>query len=273
MKVCAPASPRDYSPLQAPCKATTPGWETGPGSPPARSQPQKKPPPSGRKSCRSLRPSRLKVRPSCGVPARNLSLPTILRPRRRQAPARLLPLPQLLLRHLLRLLPVAPDDDSDRPVLKRPAAEGATAASAPSPAAAQAEAEADPDRPVLKRGAPTAEELKKRSASVAPSTAAAKDSHKPKASAPEGPIQVIPAISDAAGPDPRPYAYTLKPEEEQKLRKKILLLAADEVRAWAAQPESVARAAGAPLFPARQQSKVSSTHLRRCTVARVRSLQ
>ncbi len=57
------------------------------------------------------------------------------------------------------------------------------------------------------------------------------------ASAPSA-AQLIPAISDAAGPDPRPYAYSLKPEEELKLRKKILALAAEEVQAWAAQPES-----------------------------------
>lgn len=134
--------------------------------------------------------------------------------------------------------PAASDDDPDRPVLKRPAPDTAPAASAPSPAVAEAEAEADPNRPILKRGAPTAEELKARSASVAPSTPAAKDLHKPKASTPAGPVQLIPAISDAAGPDPRPYAYSLKPDEEQKLRKKMLTLAADEVRAWAAQPES-----------------------------------
>jgi hypothetical protein len=48
-------------------------------------------------------------------------------------------------------------------------------------------------------------------------------------------MQLIPAISDADGPDPRPYAFSLKPEEEQKLRKKILALAGDEVRARAAQ--------------------------------------
>ncbi len=48
-------------------------------------------------------------------------------------------------------------------------------------------------------------------------------------------MQLIPAISDADGPDPRPYAFTLKPDEEQKLRKKILALAGDEVRARAAQ--------------------------------------
>ena len=57
------------------------------------------------------------------------------------------------------------------------------------------------------------------------------------ASAPSA-AQLIPAISDAAGPDPRPYAYSLKPEEELKLRKKILALAAEEVQSWAAQPES-----------------------------------
>jgi len=62
----------------------------------------------------------------------------------------------------------------------------------------------------------------------------------PKAPAPaaSSPIQLIPAISDAAGPDPRPYAYSLKPDEEQTLRKKMLALAAEEVRAWAAQPEA-----------------------------------
>ena len=134
--------------------------------------------------------------------------------------------------------PVASDDDPDRPVLKRPAADTAPAASAPSPAVAEANAEADPDRPTLKRGAPTAEELKARGASVAPLTPATKDLHQPKANTPAGPVELIPAISDASGPEPRPYAFSLKPEEELKLRKKTLLLAADEVRAWAAQPEA-----------------------------------
>jgi hypothetical protein len=133
--------------------------------------------------------------------------------------------------------PATSEEDSDRPVLKRPATEAAPTA-ATSPAAAEAQAEADPDRPVLKRGAPTAEELKKRSAST--STTSAKESPRSKAPPPaaSSPIQVIPAISDAAGPDPRPYAYSLKPDEEQTLRKKMLALAAEEVRAWAAQPEA-----------------------------------
>jgi hypothetical protein len=147
--------------------------------------------------------------------------------------------------------PPAPDEDSDRPVLKRPAPDAAATAPTPSPAAAEAQAEADPNRPVLKRGAPTAEELKARSAAVAASTTKGKDSKKATAAAPptaSGPVQLIPAISDAAGPDPRPYAFSLKPEEEQKLRNKILALAASEVRSWVAQPES-AGAQPAPRAP------------------------
>ncbi len=136
-----------------------------------------------------------------------------------------------------------PDGDPDRPVLKRPASETAPAASTPSPAVSEAQAEADPDRPTLKRGAPTAEELKKRNAAASAFAKSGKGVA-PKSSTPAvvafapSAAQLIPAISDAAGPDPRPYAYSLKPEEELKLRKKILLLAADEVQAWAAQPES-----------------------------------
>jgi hypothetical protein len=138
--------------------------------------------------------------------------------------------------------PPAPeaDEDSDRPVLKRPAAAAAQVDSTPS--TSDSEPPEDPDRPTLKRGAPTAAELKKRSASVPTpaSTKTGKDAQKPaaKVAATSEPVQLIPAISDASGPEPRPYAYSLKPEEEQKLRKKILVLAADEVRAWAAQPES-----------------------------------
>jgi hypothetical protein len=131
------------------------------------------------------------------------------------------------------------EEDSDRPVLKRPAATTAQAGSAPPPpVSAPAE---DPDRPMLKRGAPTPAELKKRSASVSTTTSptTGKDLHKSSAlPAASESLQLIPAISDAGGPDPRPYDYSLKAEEEQKLRKKILVLAADEVRAWAAQPES-----------------------------------
>jgi hypothetical protein len=43
----------------------------------------------------------------------------------------------------------------------------------------------------------------------------------------------IPAISDAGGPDPRPYTYDLKPEEEAGYRKQMLDLAATLVRGQA----------------------------------------
>ncbi|PYV91308.1 MAG: hypothetical protein DMG90_07430 [Acidobacteria bacterium] len=39
------------------------------------------------------------------------------------------------------------------------------------------------------------------------------------------------AISDEGGPEARPYAYSMKPEEEAAFRKRILALAADALRA------------------------------------------
>jgi hypothetical protein len=58
----------------------------------------------------------------------------------------------------------------------------------------------------------------------------------------KGLLEFIPAISDADGPQPRPYAYQLKPDEEQALLKKMLAMAADEVRTRATRlgPESSA---------------------------------
>jgi len=39
--------------------------------------------------------------------------------------------------------------------------------------------------------------------------------------------ETIPAISDANGPEPRPYSYDVKPAEEEKYRKGMLALASD----------------------------------------------
>ena len=50
-----------------------------------------------------------------------------------------------------------------------------------------------------------------------------------------GAVQLIPAISDAAGPEPRPYTYDLKPAEEQSYRKKMLALATEAVQVRARQ--------------------------------------
>ena len=79
----------------------------------------------------------------------------------------------------------------------------------------------DPNRPVLRRQAAseTAHEQTKAGTETEPL---------------KGPFQFIPAISDADGPDPRPYNYQMKPEEEQAFQKKMLDMAADEVRNRAA---------------------------------------
>jgi hypothetical protein len=117
-------------------------------------------------------------------------------------------------------------------------------ATPPAAAPAPTVADEDPDRPVLKRGAPSPAEMKKRnvptSASGPGSPPAKGGAHTPPTPALTAPgsTQLIPAISDADGPDPRPYAYALKPDEEEKLRKKVLALAADEVRSRAAQLSS-----------------------------------
>jgi len=68
-------------------------------------------------------------------------------------------------------------------------------------------------------------------------------------------MQLIPAISDADGPDPRPYAYSLKPDEELKLRKKILALAANEVQARAAQLTAESQTGSRPSSPAGTKAK------------------
>jgi hypothetical protein len=51
----------------------------------------------------------------------------------------------------------------------------------------------------------------------------------------KGPIQLMAAVSDSGGAEPRPYTYQLKPEEEQKFLKTMTSMATDEVRARAKQ--------------------------------------
>jgi hypothetical protein len=79
------------------------------------------------------------------------------------------------------------------------------------------------------------------------------------ASATSNGIQLIPAISDAAGPDPRPYAYNMKPEEESKFRNKVLALAAVEIRARAKEL-GLATATMAPAHAASHSSTAAASH-------------
>ena len=85
--------------------------------------------------------------------------------------------------------------------------------------------DADPNRPILRRQpvSETAHEQTKAGNETEPLS---------------GPIELIPAISDAGGPEPRPYAYQMKPEEEQARLKKMLAFASDEVKARASKAEA-----------------------------------
>lgn len=74
-----------------------------------------------------------------------------------------------------------------------------------------------PDRPILRRE-PVSETSHEQTKST------------PDTSPLNGPIQFVVAVSDAAGPQPRPYTFKMKPEEEQAFQKKMVAMAADEVK-------------------------------------------
>lgn len=110
-------------------------------------------------------------------------------------------------------------------------------------------------RPTLRRGKPTQsapqedETPPKVVKPGSPTTAAAG-----VAAASAQPVQLVPAISDAGGPDPRAYKFFWKTGEEEERREQILALAADEVRAYAnalarnripAKPSAAAKPAAA----------------------------
>jgi hypothetical protein len=127
-------------------------------------------------------------------------------------------------------------------------APAASASSSPPtpPQSQDDQAPADKDRPTLKRGqagAISAEEAQKKvstSASVTAATAAAPPTSPATTSAssgaqPANQDQLIPAISDPHPSDSLPYNYKMSPQEEEQFRKKMLALAADEIRARVAQ--------------------------------------
>jgi hypothetical protein len=117
-------------------------------------------------------------------------------------------------------------------------------ASAPvSASSASDESNEDPNRPRLRRGMPDSSARRDvyptfDALAVATPGAAAAGTAKPDAKAakdfaaasPQVTFIFIPAISDAGGPDPRPYTYDVKPAEEGIYRNKMLDLAAAQVR-------------------------------------------
>ena len=99
----------------------------------------------------------------------------------------------------------------------------------------------DPNQPRLRRGMPdssarrdvypTFDALAVATPGAATAGTGKPDAKAAKDSAAASPqITFIPAISDAGGPDPRPYTYDVKPAEEASYRTKMLDLAATLVR-------------------------------------------
>jgi len=102
-----------------------------------------------------------------------------------------------------------------------------------------------PDRPILRRQ-PKSESAPQEKSQAETETL-------------QGPLQWIAAISDADGPEPRPYTFVLKPEEEQGFRKKMLALVAGDVRDRADQLSSGTRTSGAR---SRQEPEFTDVQLR-----------
>ncbi|MBV9574643.1 MAG: hypothetical protein JOY93_11365 [Acidobacteriales bacterium] len=158
--------------------------------------------------------------------------------------------------------------DADIPTAAPPATVPAatpppTVAPAPtrqSSATASATTETSPnqnedDKPTLRRGKPMAksDSVSTEESSAKSPIAGSSEKSLIKARNPTSTsaIQFVPAISDAAGPDMRPYKMNFSATEETELRNKMLAMAADEVRARAAV------LASPQAFASRQASKVS----------------
>jgi len=86
-------------------------------------------------------------------------------------------------------------------------------------------------RPTLRRGKPT-QPAPEDEPDTAPKMAKP-ESPASAAVAGPAPVQLVPAISDGGGPDPRSYKFFWKTGEEEERRNQMLALAGDEVRAYA----------------------------------------
>jgi hypothetical protein len=123
---------------------------------------------------------------------------------------------------------------------QKPAASPAAAAK-PADASANAQAPAQSDnyyRPTLRRGKPAEsappeeEEAEAQSKPPTAGSPAANATGASTATVKPEPVRLVPAISDAGGPDPRPYVFFWKPGEEGDRLKQMLDLAGDELRAY-----------------------------------------
>jgi hypothetical protein len=135
----------------------------------------------------------------------------------------------------------------------KPATPPAASSAPPSPPAPKAASEPqsieDPNRPILRRGKPdpnarheamkTFDEDEFGIPRKAGKTAAGIKEANPAT------IQIIPAISDAAGPDPRPYTFDTTLQEAASYRTKMLDLAAAQLRALSKEQQTASKPSGA----------------------------
>jgi hypothetical protein len=111
----------------------------------------------------------------------------------------------------------------------------------------------DPNRPVLKRGQTETLGAAHPAPPVLQANAASAKGTPAKSNGQKSGPQLIPAISDAGGPDPRPYSYDLKSDEEQKYRKAMVALATEAVLARVKETT--------PVFPeSKSSTRPSSQH-------------
>jgi hypothetical protein len=129
----------------------------------------------------------------------------------------------------------ATSDSAKTPATAAPDSAKTAAPPATAKAPTDDETTQDPNRPRLRRGKPESTEHREAyttfDAAIYAPAAPGKgktDGKQPQDAAP-APV-LIPAISDAGGPDPRPYLYELKPVEEAIYRNKMLDLAGQQLR-------------------------------------------
>ena len=117
------------------------------------------------------------------------------------------------------------------------------------------------NRPTLRRGKPV-EPLPEdevpgyskpgKAAAATPASAPADAAKAAQAAADSAPVDMVPAISDATGPDPRSFAFEWLKDEEGDRRKQMVALAKEQVRAYL---EAQAKAKIAPKPPGSQAAR------------------
>ena len=172
--------------------------------------------------------------------------------------------------------PPAPTPDSrpaNTPAEAKPTtapakSDNTTASSAPAPKLEPSPE--DPNVPKLRRGKPenpsrqsepepVPTPVKKPASNAAPDGSVA---HNIAGSPPQADVQLIPAISDADGPEAHPYKYEMSPAEEEGFRLKMLAMAGDELGKQSKAFETTPPASTAASAGARQRRGAKSSSKR-----------